>query len=151
MQFTCKENSCNSCGEKICSVSEKAKIKAKIEKQPKEGKVVFSWHFGYTQAKILSIKVKTLLQLHFFLMTANAIIYSIFMNRSKYCLVRRFWSYSGSWLDHFSGITYSCEHKQVLLFRKSEILLFKVSITNMPHIFFLEQKFFVFQDRKLKF
>ena len=57
-----KENSCNSCGEIICSVSEKAKI----EKQPKEGKVVFSWHFGYTQAKILSIKVKTLLQLHFF-------------------------------------------------------------------------------------
>ena len=31
--------------------------------------------------------------------------------------------------------TYSREQKHVLLFRKSEILFFKVSNTNMPHIF----------------
>ena len=37
----------------------------------------------------------------------------------------------------------SREEKHVLLFRRSEILHFKVSITNMPH-------FFVCQDRKLK-
>ena len=33
-------------------------------------------------------------------------------------------------------IPYSREQKHVLLFRKSEILLFKVSIINMPHILF---------------
>ena len=58
-----KGNSCNSCGEMIYNVSEKAKI----EKEPKEGKVIFSRHFGYTQAKILSIKVKTLLKLQILL------------------------------------------------------------------------------------
>ena len=38
---------------------------------------------------------------------------------------------------------YSREQKHVLLFRKSEIWLFKVSITNMPHIF-LGTKLFCF-------
>ena len=32
-------------------------------------------------------------------------------------------------------LPYSREQKHVLLFRKSEILLLKVSITNMPHVF----------------
>ena len=33
-------------------------------------------------------------------------------------------------------LPYSCKQKHVLLFRKSEFLFFKVSNTNMPHIFF---------------
>ena len=40
-----------------------------------------------------------------------------------------------------SQVPYSREQKHVLLFRKSEILLFKVSITNMPHIFFRNKTF----------
>ena len=58
-------------------------------------------------------------------------------------------------LDKFRGlqfsIPYSREQKHVLLFRKSETWLLKVSITNMPHIFSKNKTFFVFQDRKLKF
>ena len=58
-------------------------------------------------------------------------------------------------LDKFWGlqfsIPYSREQKHVLLFRKSETWLLKVSITNMPHIFSKNKTFFVFQDRKLKF
>ena len=50
-----------------------------------------------------------------------------------------------------SFIPYSRKQKHVLLFRKSEIWLFKVSITSMPHTFFRNKTFFVFQDRKLKF
>ena len=38
-------------------------------------------------------------------------------------------------------VPYSREQKHVLLFRKSEILLFKVSIPNMPHIFFMNKTF----------
>ena len=38
-------------------------------------------------------------------------------------------------------LPYSREQKHVLLFRKSEILHFKVSITNMPHIFFRNKTF----------
>ena len=47
-------------------------------------------------------------------------------------------------------LPYSREQKHALLFRKSEILLFKVLITSMPHVF-QEQNFFVFKDRELKF
>ena len=40
-------------------------------------------------------------------------------------------------LTHLNSnhIPYSCKQKHVLLFRKSEILLLKVSITNMLHFF----------------
>ena len=46
-------------------------------------------------------------------------------------------------------LPYSREQKHVLLFKKSEISLFKVLITNMPHICF-RNIFFVCHDRKLK-
>ena len=41
-------------------------------------------------------------------------------------------------------LPYSREQKHVLLFRKSELLLFKVSINNMSHNFFRNKSFFVF-------
>ena len=40
-----------------------------------------------------------------------------------------------NWFDASFYTLYSREQKHVLLFRKSEILLFKVWISNMPHIF----------------
>ena len=58
-------------------------------------------------------------------------------------------SSSESWLTwHVILITenqvlYSREQKHVLLFRKSKILLFKVSITNMPE-YFIRNKTFLF-------
>ena len=45
-----------------------------------------------------------------------------------------------------SCILYSLEQKHMLLFRKSKILLFKVSISNMPLIFFLGTKLFCFSS-----
>ena len=44
-----------------------------------------------------------------------------------------------------SFIPYSRKQKHVLLFRKSEIWLFKVWITNMPHIFFWNKSFLFFK------
>ena len=38
-------------------------------------------------------------------------------------------------------LTYSGEQKHVLLFRKSELLFFKVSNTNMPNLFFRNKTF----------
>ena len=92
-----KGNSCNSCWEIICSVSEKAKI----EKQPKGGKVVFSWHFGYTQAKILSVKVETLLKLPFFF---------------KWQQMQTIYSWIGVFL------LYTCHYNLFLIWKRSWLL-----------------------------
>ena len=55
------------------------------------------------------------------------------------------------WQFHRNYVPYSRKQKHELLFEKSEILLFKVSITNMPEYFVSEQNFFCFKDRELKF
>ena len=49
------------------------------------------------------------------------------------------------------SILYSREQKHVLLFRKSEIWLFKVSITNMPHVFFRYKTFLFFKIENWNF
>ena len=53
-------------------------------------------------------------------------------------------------IQSFLDLPYSRKQKHVLLFRKSEIMHFKVSLLTC-RIFFQEQNVFVCQDRKLKF
>ena len=49
------------------------------------------------------------------------------------------------------NLLYICEQKHMLLFRKSKSVLFKVSITIMPHIFFRNKTFLFFKIKSRNF
>jgi hypothetical protein len=63
-----------------------------------------------------------------------------------------FFTRTQSWTKVFkSNLLYSHKQKHVLLFRKSEILLFIVSITNMPEYFFRNKTFLVLKIESWNF
>ena len=96
----------------------------------------------------------------------------LFYNNARDCCIWSVWAIRGisrcwiyawtilyslySWTPYsrsvsdFSWYLPYCRKQNVLLFRKPEIWLFKVSITNMPHIF-LGTKLFCFSRKKASY